>query len=123
MCYDSLLLLALWMVTTGIVTALNRGDGVVGAWFQSLLFFETYLFFAWFWTRSGATLGMQAWRLKLCSNQGSYLSLRQTLVRFLVNITGLALFGIGYWWVLIDPAKRSWGDIASDSAVLYCPPK
>lgn len=123
MCYDSLLLIAMWMVTAGIVTALNRGEVVGGAWFQSLLFLEAYLFFAWFWIRSGATLGMKAWRLELRSNQGHYLSPRQTLVRFIVNIFGIALLGIGYWWILIDPAQRSLGDIASDSEVVYYPPE
>ena len=121
MLYDSLLLIALWMVTAGIITLLNAGESVQGAWFQSLLFLETYLFFTWCWGRGGATLGMQAWRLKVHVQSGTSFSPRQALIRFLVSIIGFAALGLGYWWILIDPARRSWGDIASRSQILYCP--
>ena len=119
--YDTLLILAIWMVTAAVMTLLNKGHAVNGAWFQSLLLLESYVFFAWFWLHNRATLGMQAWHMHLQTLTGPRLTLQQTLIRFLVAIFALLPFGLGYLWILFDPAKRSWHDIASDTRIVYTP--
>lgn len=117
--YDSLLIIAIWIVTTVVLTLANQTDAVYGAWYQSVLFLEAYLFCAWFWLRNNATLGMQAWRLKVQTMSGGRISIWQSLVRFLAGILSLLPLGLGYWWILIDPAKRSWGDITSNTQVVH----
>jgi len=43
-----------------------------------------FLFFGWFWTRSGQTLGMQAWRLLLISTKSqNTISWQQAMQRFI----------------------------------------
>lgn len=116
--YDGLLIIAIWMVTTVILTLINRTNAVYGAWYQSIIFLEAYLFCAWFWIRNGATLGMQAWRLKVQTPAGRNISVWQSLVRFLMGIISALPMGLGYWWILIDPAKRSWGDIVSNTQIV-----
>jgi len=49
MVYDGLLVLAIWMVTLLAMVLANGGEAVFGALVQSVLFLETFVFFAWFW--------------------------------------------------------------------------
>lgn len=45
MVYDSLLVLAVWMLVGYIAIAFNDGQAVKGPWFNSILFMVTYGFF------------------------------------------------------------------------------
>ncbi len=122
MCYDGLLIVALWLVTTGLVVAINGSAPVSGAWFQSLLFLEACAFFLYFWQHNQATLGMQAWRLRLQLPSGARISLRQGGIRCLVGALSWLAFGLGFLWILIDPSRRSWTDLASGTQVVVVPP-
>lgn len=121
MLYDLLLIVAVWMLMGFVAVALNRGEANETPLFHSLLFVATFAFFAFFWMRAGMTLGMQAWRLRVETNDGMSISLVQSLLRFLAACASLAAFGLGYWWILFDPEKRSWSDIASNSRVVVLP--
>ena len=118
MLYDALLILAIWMITLLAMVAANRGEAVLGAPVQSLLFLEAFTFFGYFWTRAGQTVGMRAWRLRLESNDGGQISLQQATLRFAVALAALGAFGIGYFWALIDRQGRTWPDIASNCRVV-----
>lgn len=127
MLYDSFLVIAIWIVVGGAVMAALGIDKVqaeqgLEPLHQWLLFvceiLSVVLFFGWFWTHSGQTLGMQAWRVKVESNDGAPLSWKQVLQRLVVAPFALALGGIGYWWCLFDAGKRTWPDIASSSRVV-----
>ncbi len=65
--YDSLVLAALWMAATLPVLALTGGEAVTGGvWlYRFYLLVIAGVFFGWFWTHGGQTLGMRAWRAKL----------------------------------------------------------
>jgi uncharacterized RDD family membrane protein YckC len=118
MLYDSLLIIALWMVLGGIAVAINHGEAVEGPLFNSVLFVSGYLFFAYFWTRSGQTLGMMAWNLRVETAAGGRISWTQALIRFLFAIPSLLLFGAGYWWMLLSDERLSWNDRISDTRVV-----
>lgn len=117
MVYDGLLMLAVWMFTLFPLVMVSNA-AVSGPAVRALLFLELYGFFAWFWIRRGQTLGMLAWRLQI-HNGGRPFTLGQATRRFLGALLGLACFGIGYLWILIDPARRSWSDIVSGSQIVY----
>ena len=54
--YDGLLLLALWMISTLVVIALNdREAPLQGLIYQLFLYLESLLFFVYFWTFKGQT--------------------------------------------------------------------
>lgn len=121
MLYDSMIVMAIWMLISGIGVTLNGGEAVAGPLFKSAVFLVTFLFFAGFWTRSGQTLGMQAWRIRIQSDEGYTLSWMQALIRFFMAIVSAIFFGLGYWWILFDSQKRSWHDRYSDSRVVQLP--
>lgn len=78
-------------------------------------------FYGWFWRKSGQTLGMQAWRLKLESTSGEQVTWQQVVIRLPVAALAFFLFGAGYWWAWLDKQGRSWQDIASSSRVVQLP--
>ncbi len=80
-----------------------------------------FAFYGWFWRKSGQTLGMQAWRLKLESIDGTAVSWKQVAIRLPVAALAFFLFGAGYWWAWLDREGRSWQDIASGSRVVQLP--
>ncbi len=79
------------------------------------------LFFGWFWTRSGQTLGMQAWRLRVQQPDGSPISWRQALVRMGGAVLSALCLGAGYWWLLFDRERRTWHDRLSGTRVVLLP--
>ena len=119
--YDSLLVLAVWMLAGFIAVALNDGQAVQGPWFNSLILLVTYSFFALFWCRSGQTLGMIAWRLRVEDNDGYVLSLKQALVRFFGAAVAAGCFGLGYIWMLFNKQHTSWHDHWSQSRIVQLP--
>lgn len=58
-------------------------------------------FFVWFWTRSGQTLGMKAWRLRVQNQNGSLISKTTAVKRFLPT-----LLGFGNIIVLFDRKNK-----------------
>lgn len=119
MLYDGLLVLALWLVTLLIMVVVNRGDAVIGAVVQSILFLELFIFFAYFWIADGQTVGMKAWRLRLVTNSGRRPTLNQVTIRFIAALFSFAALGLGYWWSLFDEHNRTWPDMLSDSQVIH----
>ncbi|MCE8017864.1 RDD family protein [Halomonas sp. MCCC 1A17488] len=132
MLYDALLVVAVWILigvlhVVFVRQVLGLGAEEVGAGIaqrlslQLLLVMGAFLFFAFSWMRGGMTLGMQAWRLRVQTRSGHSITLRQSLVRYLVAWLSLAAFGLGYLWVLFDTERRSWSDIASGTRVVVLP--
>jgi len=120
MVYDSLLVLSLWMLILGLAAYAN-GGAVQGPWVTSLLFVAAYGFFAFFWCRSGQTLGMLAWRLRVEDNDGYVIDLKQALVRFIGAIIASGFFAIGYIWVLFGNQRLSWHDHWSNTRIVQLP--
>lgn len=123
--YDALLLTALWFVVGGIAVAVNGGEGLA----ENNPFMPTAMFLIWvwfnlhFWRRGGQTLGMRAWRLRLLTTNGNNLTLLQCLLRLVAAVPSLALFGLGYFWILIDKDKLAWHDKYSETRVIREPKK
>ncbi|WJW74905.1 RDD family protein [Thiohalobacter sp. IOR34] len=123
MCYDSLLLLAVLFVASALVLPFTGGEAVApgNPFFSTYLLFVCYFFFAWFWIHGGQTLGMRAWRLRVQRPDGGPISWAQALLRFFAAIPSLALFGLGYLWILVDRERMSWNDRFSETVVVVLP--
>lgn len=104
--YDLLLAIALAFVATFAMLPLSRGEailsstqGFLGHAYHALLALLAFAYFGWSWTRSGQTLGMRAWRIRLEPAAGGRLTWTESLIRFLLG-TGLAwLAAIGAWYL------------------------
>ena len=118
MLYDALVMLAIW-ITTIVALVTVSGSAVLGAWVQSLLFVEAYAFFAFFWCRRGQTLGMLAWRLRLHGTET--FTPGQALRRFVGGIASFATLGLGFFWMWLDPQRKTWPDKFSGSIVVRQP--
>ena len=104
--YDALLLLAVFVVLTLLLLALNGGAAItraaVGRWeygYVALLLGSVAAYHGSAWTRSGETLGMKAWRIRVEGDDGARLRWRAVLVRlacaaplYLVALGGVLAF-------------------------------
>ena len=120
MFYDGFLLVGVWFVA-GIPFVMFVGPNtiqthvVVRFIFQGYLLLATYIFFAWFWTHGGQTLGMRTWKVKLCGLDDRPVSWRQATGRYLASLLSLACLGLGFLWVLFDRDKLAWHDRLSST--------
>lgn len=121
--YDGLLVLGLWFVTTGVSLAINGGEAVESdnQLLTGALIAVTFLFYGWFWTHGGQTLGMRAWKIKALREDGEPMTWSNAALRFIAGICSWASLGLGYLWSLIDPAQRTWHDMLSKTCVIFDP--
>ena len=117
--YDSLLIIAMWLITTLLLVAfINDGAALQGPLFQFGLYFEACLFYSYFWRLRGQTLGMQVWKIKLISPNLQTLSWQECFARLFFALVSVSMLGLGFIWMLFDPERLTWHDRASGTRVV-----
>ena len=130
--YDLLLLISLLLIVGGVLSTLainyfNNGQAITEIHpayrlyqiiILSSFFLLSFMFFGWFWTHGGQTLGMRTWRIQLITESGVDISWKIAFVRYLAAYVSILLFGLGFLWSLGDPEKRTWHDILSDTRLI-----
>ena len=117
--YDSLLIIAMWLITTLLLVAfINDGTALQGPLFQFGLYFEACLFYSYFWRLRGQTLGMQVWKIKLISPSLQTLSWQECFARLFFALVSVSMLGLGFIWMLFDPDRLTWHDRASGTRVV-----
>lgn len=142
MLYDGMLLFAVLFFASLLVTlpfGITREHPLF--WLYALyIWLVSFAYFGWFWTRSGQTLGMQAWHVRLERQDGGRLSWGSSLLRYLggfaywalivlalyahwhgmpaatITIVGLLLLALG--WTLWHPQRRMLQDTISGSRLV-----
>lgn len=105
--YEAVLLLAIVFVSSYLFISLAR-DAQTG-WPR--LVFQVYLlavcgaYFMFCWMRSGQTLPMKTWRLRLVMPSGNPVSAAAALKRYLVAVPAM-LAGIGVLWAFFDRERQ-----------------
>jgi uncharacterized RDD family membrane protein YckC len=119
--YDSLLLAALLFAATALILPFNSGHAFRPDqyFYPVYLIGVSFLFFGWFWTHGGQTLGMRAWKIKILTKDGKPIDWRQASLRFFSALLSWLIFGLGFWWILFDKQKRGWHDRLSETAVYF----
>ncbi|HIG79604.1 MAG TPA: RDD family protein [Cycloclasticus sp.] len=115
--YDLLLLIAVFFAATLAILPFQKDNLFEpNSWmFSVYLLLVSFVFYGWFWTRGGQTLGLVAWKLQVVNNNGSAISWKQAFIRFTTAILSWGLCGVGIAWMLFNKDRLMWHDIASKS--------
>lgn len=122
--YDALPNIAIWFVVSGLALALRPGHQAYAAWSggQWLLWILCWsisgLYAVHSWRRSGQTLGMQPWRLKVVAADGSPATTRRLWLRYAVATVSVLAGGLGMLWSLVDRERRTWHDLAAGTLLV-----
>jgi uncharacterized RDD family membrane protein YckC len=142
-CYDSLLLLAVFMLATvGIIAVHGAAIAAESLWYQGLLAAIAWLYLTWFWVHGGQTVGMRAWRIRIAGSSPhdvhSAVGWRRATVRFLAvwapaapliavpwgvdlkigAVIASCAFVLGFTLSLFVPSKQCWHDHWSRTRLL-----
>jgi uncharacterized RDD family membrane protein YckC len=91
--------------------------------FQAYILLVLFAYFSAFWLRSGQTLAMKTWRIRLINPDGAPLTLKQAALRFTLALFGLLLAGAGFWWALFDRDRQFFHDRIVGTRLVRVPPK
>lgn len=112
--YDAWLIAALWLIGAtidfAVQSALGTADSPVRRPLETFILASPFLFYGWFWTHGGQTLGMRAWRMKLLDEHGRPVTWRRSVVRVAAAFVSALALGLGYLWMLGDRQHLTWHD-------------
>lgn len=111
--YDLLLVFSFVFTLIGIAVMFNI-DGKPIFWLITLP--ASYFYFVYSWVKTGQTLGMKSWRIKITKT-----TYKSASIRFIASILSWLFFGIGYFFVLFNSENRSFHDIISKTYLKYLP--
>jgi uncharacterized RDD family membrane protein YckC len=142
--YEGVLLFGI-VFATGLVFAVTThqtsGMKMRGA-FLAVLFFVVGLYFIGLWIRTGQTLAMKTWHLRLLTDRGRPLTPRRALLRYIASyiwflpplavakammpLNGYAIAAILAGWIvlfalsaLLHPRRQFWHDVLCDTAIVF----
>lgn len=148
-CYDTLLLFAVLFIASLLTLPFTSNgkiepDNILMSLYYLLVI---YLFFAWFWTHGGQTLGMRAWKMRLVTlHEHQPVNWKQASLRFvtalpawtvfwfgvlvqvlakrphihewLAAIPGWVIILIGLGWLIFDNRRLTWRDKFSRTEII-----
>jgi len=116
MTYDSFLIVSILFIATAILLPFNQGESVGGIFYSIYLLLLVFIFYSWFWNKSGQTLGMKVWKIKIINDYGVSPSWPVSFLRLTFALISIACLGLGYWWRLFAP--YTWHDRFSNTRII-----
>lgn len=124
--YDGFLLAALLMVFTGAMLFFTHGQALLydtaGRWvylYRAGLVAVIGAYYLINWMRSGQTLGMRAWHLRVVSDLGRPVTLKAALLRFVYGILAWTPAAAGVLWLYLDPDHLAIHDRLSRTRMVH----
>ena len=133
--YDTLLLIGVLFLATALALVMTivwlgserviEHNPLVGnPLFSGYLVAISFLFFGWFWTHGGQTLGMKAWKMRVVDNDNRSLDWSDAGKRFAAAGLSWATLGLGFLWQYLDRDRLTWHDRLSGTRLMLTrPPK
>ena len=109
--YDSFLLIAVLFLAMAMLLLISGGHEFQAGnpLITAYILLVSFIFFGWFWTHGGQTLGMRAWKLRLQQKNGNPINWQHAAVRFVTALPAWIVFIIGIAMVAdIQLATYSW---------------
>ncbi len=78
-------------------------------------------YFMFCWLRSGQTLAMKTWGLRLVDQTGVGLSPRKAFVRYLLALAGTLCGAVGFLWALVDADRQFLHDRLMRTRIVKAP--
>jgi uncharacterized RDD family membrane protein YckC len=103
-------------VLTGSSIHWSRAD----LWVVLAFFAWEFLYYAYFWTSSGKTIGMFLLGVQVVGEDGSSVGSKRGLVRTLAFPLSFIILGLGFLGILLDRDRRALHDVIAGTAVVYC---
>ncbi len=75
-------------------------------------------YFAFFWRKSGQTLGMLAWRIQLITHNAKKITLKHCLIRYILSILSWLAFGLGFFYQWFNGSKYCFHDQYSHTCII-----
>jgi uncharacterized RDD family membrane protein YckC len=79
----------------------------------------TFGYWIYFWGKTGETLGMRLFRLRVIdANTGALIGYGRATIRLLMTFINTWACYLGWIWVAFDPRKQGWHDKVANSVVV-----
>ena len=119
--YDALLLLALLFLAVALALPFNQGEAYTSSqyFFPLYLLTVSFIYYGWFWTHGGQTLGMKTWKVKLQTLDQQPITWLGALKRFLLAIISCGCVGLGFLWKFFSKENYTWHDYLSKTALFF----
>jgi uncharacterized RDD family membrane protein YckC len=121
--YDALAVIALCFVCALVFIILigDASHGLKRYMLQLFLWIAIGIYFVWCWKRSGQTLAMQTWQLKVVNEDYQLLTWNRAMTRYVLASVSLMLFGLGFLWAIVDRGHLFLHDRLLNTYIIYVP--
>ena len=115
--YDFFLVFSFVFFIEGVVIIINNKQAITSSLFFYLLTLPLiYVYFSMSWVRGKQTLGMRAWKFEIIQKDGSHVTHKQSIIRFL--LATISLLGIGFIFQLFNQHKLPLHDYYSKTYLI-----
>ena len=106
--YESLVVFSILLIGFLIPQAVLLGNGinVSPRGLMLHIFLLLMVYFVYNWRKSGQTLPMKTWKLRIVNQDGRPLRPLQAVLRYCAAWPSIGLLGIGLLWAVIDKDKQ-----------------
>ena len=121
MIYELLLVVAVLFIASFLFIRLagNAQNGWKQLLYQIYLIGVLFAYFSAFWLRSGQTLAMKTWRIKLVNLDGKLIPLQQAGLRFVLALFGVGFFGASIIWAWFDRDRQFLHDRLAKTRLIH----
>jgi uncharacterized RDD family membrane protein YckC len=116
---DEIILVTLTFILLKLINIYVSYNLIHSLW-AVILFYECldYNYYTLFWYFGGQTPGKKLIKLKLVKVDESAFTYKDAFIRYWTWMIGVALLGIGYFWIIGNKNKQGWNDIMAKTFVI-----